>query len=115
MSTTITQYDPATGRATMWASVPVAMIHIQQDNIVVGRVDPATEYVLDRTIVARPACPAVLTGATLSALPAPCVLAINDAVYQCDDDHAELSLPPGEYRIKVSAWPYLDADFILRV
>ena len=72
-------------------------------------------YVLDGAIAARPANPTILTDTLLNGLPQPCTIAINGTVYHCADDHADLSLPPGEYRITVSAWPYLDANFTLRV
>lgn len=108
------RYD-LTGRILHFAEVPAAMLVIQDDDIVYGKADPETDYVLDRTIVPRPANNTVLAGTLLNGLPQPCVITINGTVYQCVDDHANLSLPPGEYRITVSAWPCLDANFTLRV
>ena len=69
-------------------------------------------YVVDGVVTNRPANPAVLTGATLSNLPVPCDIRVNQTVYKCTEDHAELTFDqPGTYTILVSAWPYLDGEF----
>jgi hypothetical protein len=57
------KYD-STGKVLWHGAVPDTMLDMQDDTIVFGAADPATEYVLDRTIVPRPACPAVLDGTT---------------------------------------------------
>ncbi len=72
----------------------------------------ATKYVLDGAIADRPANPAVLTGASLSALPVPCSIRINATSYDCTEATADLTFShPGTYTITVTAWPYQDKVF----
>lgn len=104
-------YD-ASGRVTAFMTVPDSMVNLQHDNVVHGRVDPATEYVADRTILPRPACPATLAGSTLSGMPVPSTLFINDKPFAITEDSVTLAFPnPGVYHLRLVAWPYLDGHF----
>jgi hypothetical protein len=114
----VTLYEPATGRIRMTAflsDVSHAALTQQEEPRIEGHFEAATHYVVDGAAIPRPANNTLLSGTLLNGLPQPCAIAINGTVYQCADDHADLSLPPGEYRITVSAWPYIDANFTLRV
>ena len=74
--------------------------------------DLDAHYVKDGAVVNRPANPARLIGTTLLNLPVPCVVKINAREYDCDEPTADLCLTHvGTYKIKVSAFPYLDAQF----
>ena len=74
--------------------------------------DGATHYVLDGAAVERQPCPATLTGMTLHNMPAPCKIVINSTEYEVTDKTVELEFDyPGVYKIKVLAFPYLDAEF----
>jgi hypothetical protein len=95
--------------------LPSDQIPIQPDNIVVGTADAATEYILDRTIVPRPACLAVMEGTTISNVPIPASIVINGRAYACADALVTLTLPAGEYEIRVVSWPYLDGIFTVRI
>lgn len=106
-------YDES-GRITSFMTVPDSMVNLQTDNVMFGRSDPATEYVLDRTIVPRPVCPATLSGTVLSTMPAPCTLFINAVPYEVDEDTVTLTFPrAGTYRLRVVAWPHLDGNFVI--
>lgn len=125
MNAIFTQYDPATGKPTMWASVPADMLPIQQDNIVFGRVNPATEYVLDRTITPRPACPATLARTVTEAgegplclinVALPATLFINGQSFEVDSETVELEFPnAGTYAMRLEHWPHLDGHFEVTV
>jgi hypothetical protein len=85
---------------------------LNHPRIIDGTADIRTQYVKDGKIVDRPVQETVLDGSTLRNLPAPCQIQINDDVYDCNDDHAELGFDlPITYRVTVCAWPYLDAEF----
>jgi len=44
----------------------------------------------------------------------PCTIAINGTEYHCDSSTADLELfHPGVYKVKVTAWPYLDREFTI--
>lgn len=75
----------------------------------------SSQYVANGQIATRPASIATLTGTTLSTLPQPCDIRINEVTYHCEDGQANLTLPPGEHKVTVSAWPYLDTNFTVRV
>lgn len=71
------------------------------------------QYLVAGTVYERPGNPAVLNGNLISGLPFGATIIINNAVYHCDDDHAELEFDqPGIYAIRVIAWPYLDKEFV---
>jgi hypothetical protein len=120
---TFITYD-ATGRILCLGSCPESQVenaeihaaskgwHVAQ---VVGQVDLLAHYAPGGDITPRPGNPAALNGHTLSSLPAPCRISVNGEAFDCNEPSATLTLPPGEYPITVSAWPYLDANFTLRV
>lgn len=71
-------------------------------------------YVVDGRVTPLPSNPAQLSGQTLTSLPVPCTIHINEAVYPCADSTAELEFSqPGTYHVRVEAWPYLDKEFII--
>lgn len=60
----------------------------------------------------RPKMEAKLNGKTITDLPIPCTVYINNKIYTCDDDTLELSFSqPGIYRILITSFPYLDRRF----
>ncbi len=109
--TEFTRYD-TNGRVLVTGSVPEAMIELQGGLIVHGKIDGRTHYVFEGTATPRPQNPATLSGADLSGLPAPCQIIINGVVYECEEATATLDFTyPGNYDVRVSAFPYLDAVF----
>lgn len=63
-------------------------------------------------IAERKPNPATIAGNMLSNLPVPCTIAVNAATYPCGEPTATINFPfPGDYTVKVSAVPYLDAVF----
>lgn len=107
----------AAGKILRWGHCPEEDVQLQaqgDEQTVLGEGNPATHYVANGKIATRPASSATLTGATLTNLP-PCDIRLNGQTYRCEDGQANLSLPPGEYRVTVSAWPCLDANFTVRV
>lgn len=79
-----------------------------------GRLDAdrETEYVKDGVLTPRPASTAVQDGHWLRSLPVPCTITVGEVAVECDEPDVELVFDiPGIYQVKVSAWPYTDAQF----
>jgi hypothetical protein len=77
-------------------------------------VDGNAFYVAAGAIMPRPRSHTELAGQVLIGLPVPCTIHINRSAYPCNEPVAELDLPhPGIYKIRVEAFPYLDANFEL--
>ncbi|WP_048769199.1 hypothetical protein [Oligella urethralis] len=78
-------------------------------NWVMGKADPATQYIKNGQITDRPNQQTNLTGLTLTDLPNPCTIFINGQSYECESETAELEFDqPTIYTIRVEAWPYQD-------
>ena len=109
-------YD-ANGKITQWASCPDSMFALQSPPVGqfhalgLGQID--THHVVGGAITSRPANPAVLTGNHLSALPSPCTIFINDKSYACVDATCDLMFSRAGllYKIRVEAFPFMDAKF----
>jgi hypothetical protein len=109
--TDFAKYDGA-GRILATGSMPTSMLALQDGNIYVGTADSDSQYIVNGTVMTRPANPATLSGTTLSNLPVPCVIRINASEYPCTDSTATLNLTlAGTYAVTVTAFPYLDAIF----
>jgi len=71
-------------------------------------------YVLNQQVTDRPINPMVVSNHYLSDMVHPCTIAINGTEYHCDSSTADLELfHPGVYKVKVTAWPYLDREFTI--
>jgi len=108
--------ENATGRILYTGTVPRKMIDIQIPpegaSVVIGMGAPETHYVVNGAVVPRPVNTATPTGNTLTNLPVPCTISIDETAHDCADDHCELSFShPGTYNVTVSAWPMLDVAF----
>ena len=111
--TTFARYDER-GQILFKADVPYSMIGLQQGLIYVGDIDAEKEYVANGVRTPRPANPARLNGLGLVNLPSPCTIYINRQPYECTETVAALTFTyPGQYRVVVSAFPYLDAEFTI--
>lgn len=111
--TDFVKYDDV-GRILATGSMPAAMLSLQDGNIFVGSADADRHYIANGVVRPRPANPATLAGATLSNLPAPCVIRINASEYTCADSTATLNLTlAGTYAVTVIAFPFLDAVFTI--
>lgn len=109
--TTFAKYD-IDGLVLFHGDVPESMIALQGDRVFVGDIDGRTHYVRDGHKHARPANTAMLVGLDLTRLPMPCEVVINDKIYPCGEGRATLNFNlPGLYRIRVVAFPFLDALF----
>lgn len=74
--------------------------------------EPATEWVDDGALAARPAQDSTLTGLVLASLPDPCEVVIEGDRYPVTGGTVTLSFGlPGTYAVRVEAFPWLDADF----
>ena len=113
-TTDVTLYDD-TGRILSVVAASPSTLQGYLDagvHLLFGLGDWRTQMVVDHELAPRPANPTRLDGLTLTDLPAPATIAINGAQYACPDTTATLSFKyPGLYKIRVQAWPYLDADF----
>ena len=91
-------------------------------------VDPETEYIKPSdygySIFARPEMPAAIDKteilangidvATITGIPVGSSVAIDSEAWAVDDGVFELTVDtPGEYRISISCWPYLDKELII--
>lgn len=113
--TQFAKYDK-TGRVLFLGDVPEEMLALQGDRVFVGPIDPETQYIVGGQARARPANPAARQGQNLYNLPAPCQITINGKVYDCPDTTAALDFTyPGTYHVRVSAFPFLDAEFELTI
>ena len=113
----ITFYD-ADGRITGVMSGPPASVQATVDYLkepfVEGEGNLETDYVNNGMLASRPACPAVFDGRTLSGLPVPSLIKINEQDYPCEASTVELEFDqPGKYRVVIKAWPYLDKEFTI--
>ena len=112
-----TVYD-ALGKILRTGECPEDMVPLQAqpEEAVVGLASHQdTQYVLQGAVLDRPDNPATLVGTALFNLPVPCQITVNGLAFDCDQASATLTLPPGEYALQVTAWPYLDANFTVRV
>jgi hypothetical protein len=107
----------STGKIIVTGTIPPSMIALQKPpaggSVVEGAGNPATQYVANGAIVARPANPSTLSGMTISNVPHPSTVTIAGANPQTvTDGVVDLSFTqPGTYAVVVSAWPMLDATF----
>ena len=70
-----------------------------------------THYVdvKNKKLKQRPQQPTQLNNLTLTQVPYPCTIYINETPYECDSDTIELEFDqPTTYTIRVEAWPYQD-------
>jgi len=90
----------------------MALLTTSTVSVIEGTADLNLDYVLNGVVTPRPANSATIAGTELSNLPNPCTISINGSPYPCADTSAALSLTQsGTYAVKVSAFPYLDANF----
>ena len=76
--------------------------------------EPCTEeshYLKDGAIIERPAMPLSVSGATITGIPAGSVLALGEQTFEVDDGEAEIDGYAGT--VKITCWPYLDAEVIV--
>lgn len=75
--------------------------------------NPLDDYINAGRAHRRPALPTWIDGAVLRDLPENGSVWINGEWFQCHGGDADLILPPGEYIVTVSAWPYLSTHLII--
>lgn len=76
---------------------------------VYGSGDIESQYIKEGQITDRPIQQTELNGLTLTGLPIPCTIFINDQSYDCDSETVELEFDqPTLYTIRVESWPYID-------
>lgn len=114
------RYQVATGKITMTVNAPEYMMQAQPleegEDVLLGKANLKTDYILDQQVVPRPPCPAILEGLDLSDLPVPCLITINGKPYSTERQALTLNFPnPGKYRLVISAFPYLDGSFEVTV
>ena len=59
----------------------------------------------------RPSMPLIVSGRTITGIPAGSVLTIGEQTFQVDDGEAEIDGYAGT--IKITCWPYLDAEVVV--
>ncbi|QTC00242.1 hypothetical protein JYG33_01855 [Alcaligenes sp. SORT26] len=85
---------------------------LSSESWVEGKYSDESYYVIDGAVKAREEMKAVLHDTTLRQLPMPCEVFINQSVYKVEDGAVELVFDqPGLYKLRISAWPFLDKEF----
>ncbi|UBM12748.1 hypothetical protein [Cupriavidus metallidurans] len=114
-SSLVSLYESATGRITsqgLLQNSVIADMTARGELSVNGWYDGALNYVKAGAVTQRPANTAVLAGKTLSKLPSPCTIVIDETRYACTGTTATLDLTmPKTYQIRVEAFPMQDATF----
>lgn len=107
-------YD-LSGKIIKSISCPPEMIETQllSSNYYIegGRVDDSRFYIQNQQVVPRPTFSESITGTTISNLPIPTTIVIDDTPYTIDDGSAELSFSLlGTYRVRLYSFPYQDKE-----
>lgn len=110
----ITFYDEI-GRITGFLSGPPGVIEankkISDESWIEGEYSDEIYYVIDGVAKFRTEMDVIVNGKILNQLPMPCKVFINQSEYQVEDGEIELVFDqPGIYKVKISAWPFLDKE-----
>ncbi|MCX5472702.1 hypothetical protein OSH04_13340 [Alcaligenes sp. A-TC2] len=110
----ITFYD-GIGRITGFLSGPPGVIEVNKkisdESWVEGEYSDEIYYVIDGVAKFRKEMDFIVNGKILKQLPMPCKVFINQSEYQVEDGEVELVFDqPGIYKVKISAWPFLDKE-----
>lgn len=62
-------------------------------------------------VVPRPAMPLSVSGTTITGIPAGSVLALGEQTFEVDDGEADITGYSGA--VKITCWPYLDAEVVV--
>lgn len=86
------------------------------DNITDGWVEgdwfQKNKYVANGEVLDRPANPTTVSGLTLNNVPVPATVFIDNVPYETSESTVEIEFSfPGTHKVKVVAFPYLDAEF----
>jgi hypothetical protein len=86
---------------------------LQGETLTVAEDDVQQESycVVDGVVVKRDSMPLSISGTTISGIPAGSVLAIGEQTFEVDDGEAEIDGYSGT--VKITCWPYLDAEVTL--
>lgn len=112
MSVYFYAYKP-TGEIVMAGNCPDEFLGLQSHpgcTIAEGQADIFTQYRTPEGIVAdRPTFAEVITGTTVSNLPNPTTVVVEDTEFEVTDGSAELEFEfPGIYTVTLKSFPYLD-------
>lgn len=113
------QFDEVTGQIVSYGSTNKSSFDNDPNPVMyVDSLDLDFEnlYVLNGVLTERPMNTAKLINQTLVDLPTPCEIKINGTIYQCTDTNAMLNFNlPNTYKIQVSSFPCLDANFEITI
>lgn len=73
--------------------------------------DPDTKYVSANEVLERPDSTASVNGLSITNIQVPSVLVVNNVSYDITEDHVDLELTTGEYRLSLQCWPHKDFNF----
>ena len=128
--TEIIVYDERDGRIKRNVICPTNMVDIQigiGESYIVGQADPNLQYIdtsdkkamykselmveIDKVEIISDG----IDTAIISDLPDPSIVIVNDIyIYEVTDGSFEFTIDtPGEYKIKCSAFPFLDKEFVI--
>lgn len=86
-----------------------------QGEVLIPAPDPSIDqkngYICDGEVKARPSMPISVSGARITGIPAGSVLTLGEQEYQVDDGEAEITGYSGT--VKITCWPYLDAEVVV--
>lgn len=112
----ISTYDPQTGKIDSVISGDEAAVQTTIETLeepwVEGDWFEKGKYVLNGEVVDQPVNPTTLSWLTLNNVPVPATVWIDSSEYQTNESTVELEFSfPGKHKVKVVAFPYLDAEF----
>ena len=122
-------YDTTDGRILRCVSAPISDVQNQLQNqneayIVHDVVDDTLTYVLSSEVVDKPLQGSLInkTSATvgelitLSSLPIPCEVYVDNTIYEVPDGELILAVSlPGTIEIVIKSFPYLDKSFTVDI
>jgi hypothetical protein len=76
-----------------------------------GVVDSTTHYVKDGCVVERPSMPLSVSDGAITGMPPGSVLKIGEQTFEIDDGEANITGYSGA--VKITCWPYLDAEVVV--
>ena len=108
-----TFYDPVGGRiiGTLICSETCFDVNVEDKTWIEGTYDLETHYIADGIATLRPAMPLTVTGSVISGIPQGATVTLGEQSFAVDDGEADIEGYTGI--VKITCWPYLDAEVMV--
>ena len=105
-----TFYDPVGGRiiGTLICSETCFDVNVEDKTWIEGTYDLETHYIADGIATQRPAMSLTVTGSVISGIPQGATVILDQQSFTVDDGEADIEGYTGI--VKITCWPYLDAE-----